>query len=279
MRLHDLILNLFSINQGTYLADIVEIGVMITLSILWSLVAIITNRIIRKSIFRLLRVKDDEPRLLTLAKLLTSIFRYIIWFIVLMIILDIFGVDLSPFIASAGVGGLALAFGAQELVKDFISGAFIIFEDEFKVGDLIEVDDFTGTVKSIGLRTTIIENWKGQQKIINNGQIRSIINHSKSNSVAIIDFGVSYDTKMDNLYQLIDNFIDIINEKYHDIIERPQFLGVTELADSSINLRIMAKTKTLSHFQIERDIRRDLVDFFREHDIEIPFPQVVIHNA
>jgi len=279
MRLHDLILNLFSINQGTYLADIVEIGVMITLSILWIFVAIITNRIIRKSIFRLLRVKDDEPRLLTLAKLLTSIFRYIIWFIVLMIILDIFGVDLSPFIASAGVGGLALAFGAQELVKDFISGAFIIFEDEFKVGDLIEVDDFTGTVKSIGLRTTIIENWKGQQKIINNGQIRSIINHSKSNSVAIIDFGVSYDTKMDNLYQLIDNFIDIINEKYHDIIERPQFLGVTELADSSINLRIMAKTKTLSHFQIERDIRRDLVDFFREHDIEIPFPQVVIHNA
>jgi small conductance mechanosensitive channel len=270
---------LFSINQGTYLADIVEIGVMITLSILWIFVAIITNRIIRKSIFRLLRVKDDEPRLLTLAKLLTSIFRYIIWFIVLMIILDIFGVDLSPFIASAGVGGLALAFGAQELVKDFISGAFIIFEDEFKVGDLIEVDDFTGTVKSIGLRTTIIENWKGQQKIINNGQIRSIINHSKSNSVAIIDFGVSYDTKMDNLYQLIDNFIDIINEKYHDIIERPQFLGVTELADSSINLRIMAKTKTLSHFQIERDIRRDLVDFFREHDIEIPFPQVVIHNA
>ncbi len=279
MWLNDFLLNIFSITPNTYLANIIEVIAMIILSLVWILIAIITNIIIKKTIFKLLRVKEDELRLLTLAKLLTNIFKYVVWFIASMIILSIFGIDLSPFIASAGVGGLAFAFGAQELVKDFISGAFIIFEDEYKVGDVIEIESFVGTVKSIGLRTTIIENWKGQQKIINNGQIKSIINYSKSNSVAIIDFGVAYDTEMNVLFNLMDNFTIIIQEKYKDIIEKPQFLGVTELADSSINMRLIAKTRTLSHFSIERNIRRDLVQYLIENGIEIPFPQVVVHNA
>jgi small conductance mechanosensitive channel len=196
-----------------------------------------------------------------------------------MIVLDEMHIDTTPFIASAGVIGLAVGFGAQEIVRDFISGFFVIFDGEFNVGDIVESDGFKGTVKSIGLRTTVLVNWKGETKIINNGNLGNIINFSTNNSVAIVDFGVAYETDLKRLYELMPELIDQIESSYSDIVEKPSFLGITELADSSINMRIIAKSQTMKHFQIERDIRRDIVLYFNQHNINIPFPQVVVHNA
>ena len=195
-----------------------------------------------------------------------------------MVILTELEIDITPFIASAGVIGLAIGFGAQEVVKDFISGFFIIFEESFNVGDVIEVDGFKGNVLELGLRITKIKNWRGEIKIMRNGQMDSIINFSKGDSIAVINFGVSYETNLVNFPKLINEFIKSIDGKYDMIIEKPKYLGITELADSSINMRIIAKTITSEHFQIERDIRNDLVIFCVENDIEIPFPQLVIHN-
>jgi small conductance mechanosensitive channel len=279
MDIGQIIIGLMGISEDSTNAELVRLIVAAANIIIWVLIAFIVNRISKAVIYKVLRVEKKGARALTIAKLLNSVVKYVIWFVVIMVILSSLGVDLTPFIASAGVVGLAVGFGAQEIVKDFISGFFIIFDGEFEVGEVIEVDGFKGTVLTIGLRTTVIENWMGQRKIINNGAIEKIVNFSRNNSLAIVDFGVAYETDLLKLSDIMPAFLEQIKDKYEVITEMPSFLGVIELADSSINMRIIAKTETLKHFQVERDIRKDIVLYFREHDIEIPFPQVVVHNA
>ncbi len=244
----------------------------------WILIGIVANLVVKHILFKVLKLKRKGPRAATIGKLTSNISKYFIWFIIGMVILGELNIDVTPFIASAGVIGLAIGFGAQEIVKDFISGFFIIFEESFNIDDVVEIDGFKGSVLSLGLRTTRIMNWKGEIKILNNGDIRSVINFSKSDSIAIVLFGVSYDTDLLKLQELMKVFVQDTYQKYDAIIETPSFSGITELADSSINMRLVAKTESLGHYQVERDIRRDLVIFLNENEIEIPFPQLVIHN-
>ena len=266
---------LVDINISEVIANIIVISLSI---VVWILIGIALQFIIKHLLFKVLKLKRKGPRAVTIGKLSSNISKYFIWFIISMVILEELNVDVTPFIASAGVIGLAIGFGAQEIVKDFISGFFIIFEESFNVDDVVEIDGFKGNVLSLGLRTTRIMNWKGEIKILNNGDIKSVINFSKSDSIAVILFGVSYDTDLLKLQELMAVFVQNTYLKYDDIIETPSFSGITELADSSTNLRVVAKTKTLKHYQVERDIRRDLVLYFNENNIEIPFPQLVIHN-
>lgn len=268
--------NQSGLGLNSALAQLIVTAVMI---IVWVLIGILLMRVLKYVIRKSMRVDKNGPRALTISRLLTSIARYVVWFIIILLILGELNVDITPIIASAGVIGLAVGFGSQEIVKDFISGFFILFEGSFNVGEVVEVDGFKGTVLSLGLRTTIIENWLGERKIINNGNIGSIINCSKNDSIAIIDFGVGYDTNLDELNKLMDEFVLTIKDKYSVVSEVPQFLGVTELADSSINMRLIAKTETMQHFGVERGIRKDLVNILLKNNIEIPFPQVVVHNA
>lgn len=259
-------------------SDFSNIVVSLILIVIWIVIGLISIIIVRQILYKLLKIKERGARALTVGKLTSSISKYVIWFIISMIILTELGIDVTPIIASAGVIGLAIGLGAQAIVKDFISGFFIIFEESFNVGDVIKVDGFRGDVIELGLRTTKIKNWRGEIKIIRNGDIGSLINFSKTDSIAVINFGVSYDTDLVNFPKLMDKFIKSIDGKYDVIIEKPKYLGITELADSSINMRIIAKTISNKHFQVERDIRANLIVFCGENNIEIPFPQLVIHN-
>ena len=259
-------------------SDLSSIVVSFILIAIWILIGILSIIIVRQILFKLFKIKERGARALTVGKLTSSISKYVIWFIISMIILTELGIDVTPIIASAGVLGLAIGLGAQAIVKDFISGFFIIFEESFNVGDVIQVDGFKGNVLELGLRTTKIKNWRGEIKIIRNGNIDSIINFSKADSIAVINFGVSYNTDLVILPKLMNNFVKSIDGKYDAIIEKPEYLGVTELADSSINMRIIAKTISNKHYQVERDIRAELVVFCTKNNIEIPFPQLVVHN-
>ncbi len=268
--------NLFvDINLPVVIANIIVIVITI---VLWILIGVIAQIIIKHLLYKVLKLKSKGPRAITIGKLTSNISKYFIWFIIGMVVLGEMNIDVTPFIASAGVIGLAIGFGAQEIVKDFISGFFIIFEESFNVNDVVEVDGFKGNVLSLGLRTTRIQNWKGEIKILNNGDIKSVINYSMADSIAVVEFGVSYSTNLLELQELMGEFVQNTYVKYDDIVETPSFSGITELSDSSINMRLLAKTKTLKHFQIERDIRRDLVILFNENKIEIPFPHLVIQN-
>lgn len=267
---------------------LVDLGVGIALSniilgilsiLIWIIVGLILNFIIKKVIFRVIKASKNNSRSLTIGKLLNSVVRYVLWFIIGVSILGELNVDIAPFIATAGVLGLAIGFGAQEIVRDFISGFFIIFEGTFNVDEIVEIGGFKGKVLSLGLRTTSIENWKGEVKIINNGDINSIINFSRNDSIAVIEFGVDYSTDLNKFNQLMETFVNDAFEKYDMIVEKPKFLGVSELADSSINMIMIAKTDTMEHFQVERDLRKDIVAYCNEKGISIPFPHVVVKNG
>ncbi|MFK5883981.1 MAG: mechanosensitive ion channel family protein [Candidatus Izemoplasma sp.] len=271
--INDLILKINGISD--------QIATLITASIvilLWIFIGYIIIFVMKHSLKKVFKIRPNDKRTLTIGKLINSITKYVVSFVISLIILTELGIDITPLLASAGVLGLAIGFGAQSIVKDFISGFFIIFENSFNVGDTIEISGFKGEVIEMGLRTTRILNWRGEIKILTNGSIRDIINYSKSFSVAVVSFGVSYDTNIDKLKLLLVPFLDEIKRNNANIIETPSFSGVTGLEDSSIMLRITAKTNSNTHYQIERDIRKKVVELLKFNNIEIPFPQIVIHN-
>lgn len=247
--------------------------------LLWIIIGLIINFIIKKVIHRVIKASKNSSRSVTIGKLLNSVVRYVLWFIIGVSILGAMSVDIAPILATAGVFGLAIGFGAQQLVKDFISGFFIIFEGSFNVSDVIEVQGFKGKVLSLGLRTTSIENWKGEVKIVNNGDMGSVINFSRNDSIAVLEFGIDYTTDLTNFNKLMEEFVNNSFDKYDRIVEVPKFLGVSELASSSINMRLIAKTDSNQHFQVERDLRKDIVEFCTAKNINIPFPHVVVKNG
>ena len=272
---------LFDFLVGLGLSDVLaQVVVSAVIIVVWIIVGFLLNLIIRKGIYRVMKSRDFESRTTTIGRLLTSIARYTVWLIILVVILREMSVDVMPIVASAGVLGLAIGFGAQQIVKDFIAGFFIMFEGVFNVGDLVEVDGFTGNVVRLGLRTTVIQNWKGNVKTISNGEIRGVINYSKNDSLAVVEFGVAYETDLVKLTEHMEEFCALVFDRHDDIIDLPKFLGVTKLDDSSINLLLIAKTKTLQHFGVERELRKDIVTYFAEKGIEIPYPHVqVVNNA
>ena len=245
----------------------------------WILIGIVANFILKTLFLHFLKLKKGDARSITIGKLVKSFIGVVVWFSIIIIILDELNVEIAPILASAGVLGLAIGFGAQSLVKDFLAGFFFIVENAFNEGDVVEINGFWGVVKKMGLRATHIQSWKGIVKIVNNGDITSLENHSKADNIAIVNFGVSYDTDLDKVTEIMEPFMEELKNKYENIVSLPVYAGVTELADSSINLRIFAYTVPNTQFGIERQIRKDIVNKFREHDIEIPFPQIVVHNA
>ncbi len=247
-------------------------------TILYIVLAQILISIYKKLVARLLKLNKGDKRKTTISKVFISIGRYVIWFIFIVIILDSFGVDTKAILGSAAVLGLAFGLGAQKLVADFISGFFIIFEDSFSIGDIVKIEGFKGEVIDIGLRTTKIKDWTGTLKIINNGDIQTVENFSKYNSIGIIDFGVAYETDLDKMEEIINEFIK--NKKYThpSMLKDPVYLGVISMNASDIGCRIIVETEPMSHFQIERDLRNELKKLFEENGIEIPFPQIVVSN-
>ena len=245
----------------------------------WVVIGIFAVRISHKIMSKFFIKAKGEKRGKTLSELTSSALKALVWFIIILAILDELGFEIAPILASAGILGLAIGFGAQSLVKDIVSGFFIIIDNAFNIGETIEVKGFRGKVAYMNLRVTHLENFVGSVFIINNGEISQLINWSRRNTTAIVDFGVDYATDLAKVSSVMPAFMETLKEKYEEIVELPSFLGVTDLADSSINMRIIAKTSTGNHFAIERKIRQDLVEFLTKHKVSIPFPQIVIHQA
>ena len=215
----------------------------------------------------------------TLARMTAGAINTILWFALVMVALEDLGINITPLLASAGILGLAVGFGAQNLVRDCVAGFFIIMHDTYHVGDTIEIGGFRGTVKSMNLRITHVRNFMGAELIINNGSVSQITNWSRNNNLAIVDFGVDYATNLSKVAEIMPSFVAKLSEEHEDIVEPASFLGVTSLADSSINMRIIAPTKIGSQWAIERKIRHALVEFLNENNVSIPFPQIVLHQA
>ena len=231
-----------------------------------------------KLILRAIGWKDD--RSYTIANLLCGVLKYLAVIVAIVWGLGILGVNMTAVLAGVGLLGLILGFGAQSLIEDIITGIFIIFEGQYGVGDVIILDDFRGVVRSIGVRTTVIQDLGGNLKIVNNSDIRNLQNRSRAPSVALCDVSVSYETDLKRLETMLAEELPKMYEKdkkYY--LAAPKYLGVESLGDSGVNLRFSVSVKEKNVFDARRRLNRDIRVLFQEKGVEIPFPQVVIHQA
>lgn len=251
------------------------------------IIAVVANIIIRigkVTIHNIFKIRDRSPlrtserREETLSKLLDNVLSYVIYFIAIMMILSVLGIDVKALLAGAGIVGLAIGFGAQSLVKDILSGFFIIFEDQFSVGDHIRVGQFEGDVEAIGLRTTKIKSWTGELHILPNGSILQVTNFSLNNSVAAIDVAIAYEENIEKAERVIQELLEKLPEQYEDLVKAPELLGVQNLGPTEIVLRVVAETLPMKHFYIARIIRKEIKLKLDENGIEIPFPRLVMYT-
>jgi moderate conductance mechanosensitive channel len=248
------------------------------------LITFIALKLGRTAIRNVFRVRSKAPlkfserREATLLKLLENVLTYVVYFISLMTILSTLGIDIKGLIAGAGIVGLAIGFGAQNLVRDIITGFFIIFEDQFSVGDYVKIGAAEGTVEEIGLRTTKIKSWTGELHIFPNGNITEVTNFSIHNSVAVVDVSIAYEENIEQAEHIIQELLLSLPQKYEDLVNPPELLGVQTLGASDVVIRIVAETLPMKHWYIARMIRKDVKMLLDEHGIEIPFPRMVMYS-
>lgn len=194
--------------------------------------------------------------------------------------LGILGVNLAGIFASLGIASLIIGFGAQSLIEDAVTGIFIIFEGQYQVGDIIVLDGFRGTVKRIGIRTTCIEDTGGNLKIVNNSDIRNMQNRSRNSSVAVCDLCISYDADIRQVEKVIAETLPKLHLKYSDLfLTVPRYAGVESLGESSVVMRILADVTEENFYIGYRTLNREMKLMCDENNIEIPFNQIVVHQA
>ncbi|HKL61293.1 MAG TPA: mechanosensitive ion channel family protein [Acholeplasma sp.] len=266
---------------GSGIKDVVEksIGLFVS-SMVVIFITLFILKVAKTSFNRVgLKAGINQRRKRTIAKLVMSLIRYVLGAIAILIVLSIWGVNVGPALAGLGIAGLVIGLGAQKFINDLIQGFFIVFEHHYDVGDMIEASGFKGEVLEIGLKTTKLKNWKGEIKIIANGDITTLINFSKNPSLAVVEFGISYGSNINHVVELLTEELGKFTKEMTQVIEAPIVSGVIALGDSSVNLRIVTKTYNEQHYGVERMIRRRIKEILDEHGIEIPFPQVVVHQS
>ena len=230
-------------------------------------------------IFILSLFKPKAHRGRTLVTLLSSLTRYVAALVILCWGLSIFGVDVTTIVASVGVVALIVGFGAESLIADVVTGIFMLFENQYNVGDIVEVNGFRGTVKEIGIRTTQIIDTGKNVKIINNSDMKNILNRSDNASVAVSSIDIAYSTDLEELEKKLPKLMTEIYQAHTDImLSEPRYLGVQELGASGVTLKFMVEVTEEKIFSAPRVLNRDLLIGFKKLGVEIPFPQLDVHN-
>ena len=223
-------------------------------------------------------VKTHKARALTVTHVVRSLIKYACFIIGAVWTLSILGVDLTAIFASLGILTLVIGFGAQSLIEDMVTGLFIILEGNYNIDDVIILDDFRGTVKKIGIRTTTIEDAGGNLKIVNNSDIRNIQNRSILPSVAICDIGICYEDDIRKVESAILPKLEGIYTRNPNLFKAaPEYKGVQDLADSSVVLRFTAYCDEADIFVATRMLKREMKILFDDNNISIPFPQLDVH--
>jgi moderate conductance mechanosensitive channel len=221
-------------------------------------------------------VERRRQRAETVGSILRSTSTFLVFGVAFATVLGELDIDLRPVIASAGIVGLAVGFGAQNLVRDFLNGIFMILEDQYGVGDAVDVGEASGIVESVGLRTTRLRNVDGTVWHVRNGEIVRVGNMSQGWSRALLDVSVAYGTDVDLAQEVIQRTADEVRageEVGHFILDEPEVWGVELLAPDGITIRLVVKTAPLEQWKVARELRRRLKEAFDEAGIEIPFPQ------
>ena len=213
----------------------------------------------------------------TISRLLVSFIKWAIALAALFLILHSWGAPDTATLTGAGVLTLIIGLGSQSLVADILAGIFIVFEGEFQVGDIVIIDGWRGEVKEIGIRTTKLIDAGYNIKIVNNSEIKTIINQTQELSLAKAYVSVSYGARIEKIEAVIADNLDSFREKIPAIVEGPFYKGVSELGESGVTLLFVAKCQEDNIYQVQRDMNREIKIMFDDNDIEIPFNQLVVH--
>lgn len=233
---------------------------IIAIFLLTRIVIRIVNRIIDRSLEKQKsgRLINNTRRFTTVGELLKNVTTVICNFVMILIVLSEFNFDLGPLLAGAGMLGLAIGFGAQSLVKDVITGFFIILEDQFAVGDTIQTGTFKGTVEMIGLRTTKLVSETGEVHVIPNGNITNVTNYSLANALAVVDVPVKMEQSLDSTVSLIQEALKGIEERSGSILSNPQLLGIQSMSTAEYVVRVAAGCKPNAKEAAERQMKNDI---------------------
>jgi len=223
-------------------------------------------------------LKFDQRRTKTIGKLLGNTITYVINFIMILMILNQFNIRLEPVLAGAGVLGLAIGFGAQSLVKDVITGFFIIFEDQFAVGDIVQIGTYKGTVEEIGLRVTKLKSETGEVHIIPNGTIAQVSNFSVNNSIAIIDVSIAYEKDVDKATKVLKEAVDKIYETNINMVSAPVVLGVQTRGPNEVTLRATVECRPNTQVAVSRELYAEVKKAFDNNGIELPYSEVANYH-
>lgn len=222
--------------------------------------------------------KVKNKRSYTVIKLVESIVKYLIILITIFVFLGIWGIDVTTAVAGIGIVGLVVGLGAQDLIKDLIAGIGIVMDNQYDVDEVVEINGFKGKVMEIGLRTTRLINASGEIRIIRNGSITDLSNFSRTYSLAVALIDISYDEDIDKVTKLLDDKLPSLKENYPQIIEGPVVVGVETLADSSITIKVTAKTNPEDHYSVQRGMYKYIKELFDENNVDMPYPQIVVHT-
>ncbi|MFB6247820.1 MAG: mechanosensitive ion channel family protein [Salinibacter sp.] len=227
-----------------------------------------------------LEARDPRrQRATTLGNLLQSMAEYAVWPIVAIMVLSEVGVDVGALLATAGIAGLAIGFGAQTLVKDVIGGIFLLFDDIIHVGDLVSIGSTTGTVEEIGVRLVKVRKFNGELVMIPAGEIRTFGNMSINWARVVVPVGLSYEQDVDAVLPVLNEVAQAWAAENQDILleDEPQVQGLMDFGDSSVTARVVVQVTPGEQFAAERELRMRLKRAFDERGVEIPFPQRTVH--
>ena len=222
---------------------------------------------------------EREKRTETLVHIFETTGKVFIIIIAIFMVMKELGMDITPLLTGAGIAGLALGFGAQSLVKDFLSGFFILIENQFRVGDVIKIGEFSGVVERISLRTVVLRDLGGNVHVIPNGEVKAVTNMSYEWSRAVVDIAVSYREDIDRVMNVLNEVgkTMIDDELFKKIIwEKPFVTGINDLSDGQVKLQMLVKTAPLMQWEVGRELRKRIKSAFDREGIEIPFPHQVV---
>jgi len=227
--------------------------------------------------------KDEQQREDTIISILRTAMRALIWLIAGLMLLSEFGVNIGPLLAGAGVLGVALGFGAQTMVKDYLAGIFIIAENQYRVGDVLQINQtVAGIVEHVSLRSTVIRDLNGMVHYVPNGFIDIATNMTMEYANVDLNVRVSYDTDLEKLEQVIN---DAGKTMYEDeawkgiALEAPHMLRVEEFAESAMVVKVVCKTAPIRQWEVKSEVLRRLKIAFDKHDIKIAYPQMIVQQA
>ena len=224
------------------------------------------------------KIMKQSNRAKTVVTLLDGIIKYGAAIALIFLVLQAFGVNTAAIWESVGILTLIVGLGAQSLIADIIAGVFIIFEEEYSVGEIVSIDDFRGTVSEIGIRSTKVLDMAGNIKIINNSDIKNVVNLSRELSLAVVDCEFPYDVPLEFVEKLLKDNLNVFKEKIPAIVDGPFYKGVSGYGSSNVAVKLVAKCPEEDRYQVQRDMLREYRQLFVANGIDLSYEQIVINQ-